>query len=61
MPGAAEPARDVEGEEHAVEEYEVQGDDARPADAGVADVYLWGPVIWPLESNAIMSSLPPTK
>jgi len=62
MPGAAEPARNVEGEEHAVEKYEVEGDDARPADAGVADVHLWNLLILLLLGfNGIINLLPAKK
>lgn len=41
MPGGAEEAGEPEGGDHAVEEREVEGEDACSTDAGVGEVRVW--------------------
>lgn len=45
MPGGAEKAGEPEGDDHAVEEREVEGKDSCSADARVGEVHVWFAVV----------------
>lgn len=45
MPRGAKEAREPEGDDHAVEEREVEGKDACSADARVGEVHVWFAVV----------------